>query len=110
MPLPDGVRGLLVDIEGTTTPISFVYDVLFPHAKNRLNEYCARTAEEPELAAAIEFLRQEYEQEGRLPEASLPAFGDGAPYAHYLMAQDPPSPRRAPARLGGARSVLSGGR
>lgn len=36
------VRGFLLDIEGTTTPISFVHDVLFPyaraHARNFLNE------------------------------------------------------------------------
>ncbi|HEY2381148.1 MAG TPA: acireductone synthase [Terriglobia bacterium] len=28
--------GILLDIEGTTTPISFVYDVLFPFARRRL--------------------------------------------------------------------------
>ena len=27
------VRGVLLDIEGTTTPIAFVYDVLFPFAR-----------------------------------------------------------------------------
>lgn len=32
-------RGILLDIEGTTTPISFVYDVLFPFARHRLSDY-----------------------------------------------------------------------
>ena len=27
------IKGVLLDIEGTTTPISFVYDVLFPFAR-----------------------------------------------------------------------------
>lgn len=29
----DGVKVVLLDIEGTTTPITFVYDVLFPYAR-----------------------------------------------------------------------------
>jgi enolase-phosphatase E1 len=28
-----GIRAVLLDIEGTTTPIAFVHDVLFPHAR-----------------------------------------------------------------------------
>ena len=36
-----GVRAILLDIEGTTTPIAFVYDVLFPFARARLREYLA---------------------------------------------------------------------
>lgn len=33
---------LLFDIEGTTTPISFVHDVLFPYARNNLEIYFER--------------------------------------------------------------------
>ena len=33
------VRFILMDIEGTTTPISFVHDVLFPFAKSRLASF-----------------------------------------------------------------------
>jgi Predicted enolase-phosphatase len=32
------MKGILLDIEGTTTPISFVYDVLFPYARAHVNE------------------------------------------------------------------------
>ena len=39
-----GVRGVLLDIEGTTTPVSFVYDVLFPYAVERLSSYVASHA------------------------------------------------------------------
>ena len=35
---------ILTDIEGTTTPISFVHTVLFPYARARLPQFCARHA------------------------------------------------------------------
>lgn len=36
-----GVRAVLTDIEGTTSSIAFVADVLFPYARARLGDYCA---------------------------------------------------------------------
>ena len=38
---PPGADAVLLDIEGTTTPISFVHDVLFPYARARLEPFCA---------------------------------------------------------------------
>ena len=36
-PSADGpIRAVLLDIEGTTTPIAFVTEVLFPYARRRL--------------------------------------------------------------------------
>ena len=35
------IRAILTDIEGTTSSISFVADVLFPYARERLGSYCA---------------------------------------------------------------------
>ena len=32
-------RAILLDIEGTTTPIDFVHEVLFPYAKERIGKY-----------------------------------------------------------------------
>jgi enolase-phosphatase E1 len=40
---------ILLDIEGTTTPIAFVYDVLFPFARARLREYL----DDPAHAAGV---------------------------------------------------------
>ena len=88
MPLSGGVRGILLDIEGTTTPISFVYDILFPYAEQNLEEYCRRASAEPELKGAIQRLHTEYEEESQRPGIELPEFDDGAPYARYLMSQD----------------------
>lgn len=34
-----GLRAILLDIEGTTTPISFVYQTLFPYARNNIEAY-----------------------------------------------------------------------
>jgi enolase-phosphatase E1 len=34
-----GVRGVVLDVEGTTTPVSFVYDVLFPYARSHLRDF-----------------------------------------------------------------------
>jgi len=101
---------VLMDIEGTTTAIAFVYEVLFPYAAARLAATCAQRAAEPEVAWAVARLRDEYAAEaaagadgaegangaadaaGATPgagsRASLPPFGDGAAYAGWLMARD----------------------
>ncbi len=75
------MRAILTDIEGTTTPLSFVVDVLFPFAKERLEDACA--SGDPRFADAVRQLRQEHEAEKEAPE-----FGNGAPYARYLMELD----------------------
>lgn len=48
--------GILLDVEGTTSSISFVYDVLFEHAKRHVATFLAAHAADPAvlgLAAAI---------------------------------------------------------
>lgn len=78
------VGAVLTDIEGTTTSISFVYDVLFPYAAARLDAYCGGYGgspdPEPELAEALARLRREQEEES--PAGAL------ADYARKLMAED----------------------
>lgn len=39
------IRAILTDIEGTTSSIDFVAQVLFPYARERLADYCAAHAE-----------------------------------------------------------------
>jgi len=74
------IRGILLDIEGTTTPIAFVYQVLFPYARRHLAAY-ARSAD-------LTDLRREYEADVRggndPPDWSI----DPVPYIHWLMDQD----------------------
>jgi enolase-phosphatase E1 len=79
------VRAVLTDIEGTTTPLSFVHDVLFPYARRRLDAACV--SGDPRFADSVRTLREEYEEE-KGSSADLPAFGNGAPYAHWLMDRD----------------------
>jgi enolase-phosphatase E1 len=54
-----GVRGILLDIEGTTTPIAFVHDVLFSYARSHLRDYLARHFTDESVRADLEALRQE---------------------------------------------------
>jgi enolase-phosphatase E1 len=44
---------IVTDIEGTTTPIAFVRDVLFPYARGRLSGFIAGHMEEPAVASII---------------------------------------------------------
>ncbi|WP_290983521.1 acireductone synthase [Hyphomicrobium sp.] len=46
-PLRINVAAVLLDIEGTLSPISFVQDVLFPYAKAKLRDYLSANASDP---------------------------------------------------------------
>ena len=80
------MRAVLTDIEGTTTSIAFVYEVLFPYAAARLEAFCAAPHPGPELREALDRLREEHAVETAADPP--PPFGDGAPYARWLMERD----------------------
>ena len=87
-----GVRGVLLDIEGTTTPVSFVYDVLFPYAREHLASYVA--AHNDQLGEVVRLLRKEWEDDSARgthppPQDSPRWIVD---YASWLMQQDRKSP------------------
>jgi len=52
-------RAVVTDIEGTTTPISFVRDTLFPFARDRLGRFVAARQDDAPVAAALEDARAE---------------------------------------------------
>lgn len=52
----DGIKGVLLDIEGTTSSISFVYDVMFPFARKHFAGYLSDHWESESVVAAIEML------------------------------------------------------
>ncbi|MCC6918226.1 MAG: acireductone synthase [Alphaproteobacteria bacterium] len=56
------MKAILLDIEGTTAPISFVAEVLFPFAAERLDAFVRGHAGDPDVADA---LRETAELEGR---------------------------------------------
>ena len=74
------MRGILLDIEGTTTPIRFVYDVLFPFARRRVAAYVVN--------ADISDLKREYEEDNRSGHNPPEWSTDPVPYIHWLMDQD----------------------
>jgi len=74
------MKGILLDIEGTTTPISFVYDVLFPYARAHVSE----NLDEEDVAA----LQLSYEADLQ-SGFKLPAWSEKpVAYVHWLMDQD----------------------
>lgn len=56
----ESIRAILLDIEGTTTPIDFVFKTLFPYALQRLSQFLVAHAAEPEVRADIEALRAQH--------------------------------------------------
>lgn len=52
--IPFAGRGILLDVEGTTSSVRYVYDVLFPFAADRVSSYLAEHWGEPDLEAACE--------------------------------------------------------
>ena len=51
------IKAIVTDIEGTTTSISFVADVLFPYARKRIAKFIVEHAREPEVSAEIAAVR-----------------------------------------------------
>lgn len=49
----------LLDIEGTTTPISFVTDVLFPYARENVENHLMSTYDSEETQNDIKLLRDQ---------------------------------------------------
>jgi enolase-phosphatase E1 len=75
------VRAILLDIEGTTTPIAFVHDVLFSYAREHVREFLAANS----AAEDIALLREEQAidvKEGRNPPTELAA------YVEWLISLD----------------------
>lgn len=44
---------VVTDIEGTTTRIAFVHDILFPYARKHLRQFLAARASDPEVESAL---------------------------------------------------------
>jgi enolase-phosphatase E1 len=95
--MPDAnVNAILLDIEGTTTSIEFVYEVLFPFAHQHVKEFIQRHRDSAEVRTDIAGLRAEYQadvEDGIEP----PPWPDDADdswlesvtaYVHWQMKQD----------------------
>jgi enolase-phosphatase E1 len=58
MPAFTGITHLLLDIEGTTCPVSYVAEVLFPYAAARLHEFLQERHLDPDLQPLLQDVRQ----------------------------------------------------
>jgi enolase-phosphatase E1 len=56
----DQVRGILLDIEGTTTPIAFVHEVLFSYARAHARDFLEDNQDSDEVRADLALLREEH--------------------------------------------------
>jgi enolase-phosphatase E1 len=89
------IRLVLLDIEGTTTPIAYVHEVLFSYARQHLPAYLERRRQTPEVPEAARLRRPEPPADlagGEPPPPLSGAEGDLAPYALWLMDRDRKSP------------------
>ena len=88
------IRGLLLDIEGTTTPIAFVYDVLFPFARAHVKDYLSHHLKSEDVRPDVELLRAEHAKDSASqlsPPPILESFTDAesiVTYVHWLIDRD----------------------
>ena len=54
-----GLRAILLDIEGTTTPLSFVYQTLFPYARQKLRPYLEARGRLAEYQTFVDLMDQD---------------------------------------------------
>jgi enolase-phosphatase E1 len=92
-----GVRVVLLDIEGTTTPIAFVHETLFTFARERLDRYLASHWADSALQEAVRKLANERAAEsGAAPEWKIETADElrasAAAYVRWLMDGDRKSP------------------
>ena len=86
----------MLDIEGTTTPIAFVYDVLFPFARAHLRDFLAAEPESTALQEALTELQRDHANEisrgEHPPEWHASDLQRIAAFVEWLMDRD----RKAP--------------
>jgi enolase-phosphatase E1 len=86
------IRAILLDIEGTTTPIAFVYDVLFPFARTRLRTYLQDHARDAAVSDALRLLKHEWDGDAAarqdMPEWEERTSGSASAYLEWLMDRD----------------------
>lgn len=84
-------QAYLLDIEGTTTPVAFVAEVLFPFARKRLREFLEAHAGEPQVLAQLQALEREHTHEtAEKPPAwnKSDLIGSACAYLEWLMDRD----------------------
>ncbi|AAC07754.1 acireductone synthase [Aquifex aeolicus] len=63
------VKAILLDIEGTIAPLSFVKEVMFPYSKKKLREFLEKNWEKPEIKKIVQEVEKIEGRELSLEEA-----------------------------------------
>jgi enolase-phosphatase E1 len=86
-------QAVLLDIEGTVTPISFVHEILFPYAREHVNNYLSQHLQEPEVQADIQKLREEQANDAEeLRQPPIDSIDTAVTYVNRLIDLDRKSP------------------
>lgn len=64
-PAEESIRVILLDIEGTTTPIDFVTKVLFPYASRKVESFIQEKCEDETVRALIAELRVQQQEDAK---------------------------------------------
>jgi enolase-phosphatase E1 len=91
-----GIQAVVLDIEGTTTPITFVSDVLFPFARRALPAYVREHLDAPDLREPLGLLHEGWAEDMARGERPPPWCDDNrderiasiTAYAEWLMDRD----------------------
>ena len=57
------IKYIMTDVEGTTTSISFVHEILFPFAKRRLADFCRENAHSDIVKEALRLTKETVQEE-----------------------------------------------
>jgi enolase-phosphatase E1 len=79
-----GIRGVVLDIEGTTTPIAFVHTVLFSYARAHVKHYLEKRADSEDVRKDIELLRAEHAGDLRNNQQPPPLTAEINSLANYV--------------------------
>ncbi len=86
------MKTFLLDIEGTTTPIAFVYEVLFPFAWRRIAAYLQEHWNEADVLDIRARFALEHSKEDPSPGFDIRTLAGAAGYAAWLMERDRKTP------------------
>jgi enolase-phosphatase E1 len=92
----NSIQAILLDIEGTTTPIDFVFRTLFPFARQRLQQFLREHGSEPGIREDVDALRRQHRADAAEQLNPPPWVGDSpaeelasaAAYGVWLINRD----------------------
>jgi enolase-phosphatase E1 len=81
----NSVQAILLDIEGTTTPIDFVFRTLFPFARQRLEKFLLEHGSAPGIREDVDALRMQHRADAA-EQFNPPRWVDDSPGAELASA------------------------